>query len=150
MLGRGVITSRTTLVAELHHRLDQLAVFLFDQSFFGAGGDQRLDVFRGSGRLLTAVLFIGDLQERIEEIDYASYRFHRQRETAQQGYQRREPTAGRALVRDLRYGIAGNEHQRQRSTAGFEKSRPRNATAEERAQHQHTQQRQNYVLEKGK
>ena len=37
------------LVAELDHGLDQLAVFLFDQALFGAGGDQGFDVLGGRG-----------------------------------------------------------------------------------------------------
>ena len=39
------------LVAELHHRLDQLAVVFLDEAFFGAGRDQRFDVL-GRGGLL--------------------------------------------------------------------------------------------------
>ena len=37
------------LIAELHHALDQLAVLFFDQAFFGAGGDERFDIFGGRG-----------------------------------------------------------------------------------------------------
>ena len=59
-------------VAELHHRLDQLAVVLFDEPFFGAGGDQRLDVLGGGGLFLGAVRVIGQIDQRLEEAEHAS------------------------------------------------------------------------------
>ena len=39
------------LIAELHDRLDEFAVFLLDQPLFGAGRDQRVDIFRRRGFL---------------------------------------------------------------------------------------------------
>ena len=50
--GRGGHDFAHDLVAELDHGLNQLAVVFLDESFFGAGGDQRLDILGGGGFLL--------------------------------------------------------------------------------------------------
>ena len=57
------------LIAEFDHGLDQLAVVFFDQSLFGAGADERLDVFRRGRRLLVGRLVVCEIDQRLEELE---------------------------------------------------------------------------------
>ena len=53
-------------IAELDHRLDQLAVVLLNEAFLGAGGDQRLDILGRGGGLFMAGLFMVRTYQRFE------------------------------------------------------------------------------------
>ena len=66
-------------VAELHHRLDQLAVFLLDQPLFGAGGDQRFDVLGGRGLFFLLAGVVGQVDQRLEELEQRHERARRSR-----------------------------------------------------------------------
>ena len=73
------------LVAELHHRLNEFAVFFLDQAFLGAGGDQRFDVFGGGGGFFRAVWFRRSIStQRMEEVQQADERPGHQAHDAEQ------------------------------------------------------------------
>ena len=89
-------------VAELHHRLDQLAVVLLDQAFFGAGGNQRFDVLGGRGRGFLGRVVVRQLDQRLEEVQGRHERPGHPGQPAQRRNQRNQPLPARAPVEQLR------------------------------------------------
>jgi len=85
-------------VSELDHRLDQLAVSLRDEPFFGAGGYQRIDVLGGSWRFFLRGSGVGQVDQRLKEREERDQGPHRPCETAQKGRQRDQPLARRAAI----------------------------------------------------
>ena len=89
------------LVAELDHRLHQFPVLLFNETLFGAGRDQRLDVFGGGGRLFRGGGVIRQIHQRLEEPEHSHARAGDPRQSAQRPHQREEPLAGGAAIQKL-------------------------------------------------
>src|ERR1035437_7354438 len=112
------------LIAELDHRLNELAILFFDEAFFGAGGDQRFDVFGLRGRLLGAVGVVGDLDERLEEGEHRHERFGEQAHGADEAREGGQPLRIGAAVEQLRQHVGHHNHGEPGSDGGFEYFRP--------------------------
>ncbi len=112
------------LVAELDNRLDELAVVFLDEALFGAGVDERLDVFRGRGFFFLAVSGFSQLHQRLEKLQYHDDRPYQQGRTPQDGNERRHPAAGRAAVQQIRQQISGQQHPQPAAHGQFQKSGP--------------------------
>ena len=63
------------LIAERHHRLNQLAVFFGQNAFFLTGRDQGVDVLGGIGRVSFAVAVVIEFEhQRLEDADQSDQR----------------------------------------------------------------------------
>ena len=78
-------------VAELHHALNELAVIFLDEAFFGAGRDQGFDVFGGRGLFFGLGGIVGELDQRLEEIEQRHARSGEQGQGAEEWSERQQP-----------------------------------------------------------
>ena len=94
-------------IAERDNGLDEPAVVLVNQTFFGAGGDEGFDVFgRGGGLVIDGVL-LDNVEQRVEEGQRGHQRPGHQSRDSEEAEKAVEPVARGAAKQQLGNHVGG-------------------------------------------
>ena len=112
------------LVAERHHRFDQLAVVFLDDAFLFAGRDERFDVAGRARAFFVRLGGLGQLHQRLEEAENRGQRPDQQRAQAQNRRQRQQPAPAGFAIQHLRQNVGRNQHGEPGEERRFEEILP--------------------------